>query len=46
MANKEQLSIMRRIGNALAMHVQQPMKHRKMLEPVWTDLDTFDSVTL
>ncbi len=26
--------------------MQQAMKHRKMLEPVWNDLDTFDIILL
>ncbi len=32
-------------GNVVAMHMQQGMKHRKTLEPVWNDLDTFDRDT-
>ncbi len=32
-------------GNALAMHVQQCMKHRKNLEYVQRNLDSFDNVT-
>ncbi len=26
--------------------MQQAMKHRKTLEPVWNDLDTFDNMYL
>ncbi len=42
--NNEWLSNMQMNGMLRAtMHMQQAMKHRKTLEHVWNDLDTFDA---